>query len=208
MSVRRNNIAANSRGSKRGRRLQGTDRRIVAMVPKLLGDQITKRMTLPLQNVTTSAGGIVTVNFISSAAVQTAPASEWASFSARYQQYRVVNMRFILDPCFPVNTGLTSVTGHSQLYFADFIGTAAAGSAAAVISDERMKPFTSSKRIDFSANWLRNPNAKLWNPTTAAIPGANTYSIVYCSSATATMAVSQIYLVGIIEFIVEFRGSQ
>jgi hypothetical protein len=31
---------------------------------------------------------------------------------------------------------------------------------------------------------------------------------VYCSSTTATMAVSQIYLVGVIEFIVEFRGSQ
>jgi hypothetical protein len=207
--MRSNRLGANSRPSKRGRKPRGTGRRTVAIVPfSPIGDQIVKRMTLPLQNITTSAGGIVTVNFISSTSVQSAPASEWASFSARYQQYRVRGMKFILDPCFPVNTGLTAVTGHSQLYFADFIGTAAAGSAAAVISDERMISFTSSKRIAFSADWARNPNAKLWNPTSAAIPGANTFSIVYCSSTTATMAVSQIYLVGVIEFIVEFRGSQ
>jgi hypothetical protein len=205
--MRSNRLGANSRSSKRGRKPQRVGRRTVA-ISRPLGDCIIKRMTLPGQNITTSAGGIVAVNFFSSSLVQSAPASEWASFSARYQQYRVISMKFILDPCFPVNTGLTALTGHTQLYFADFIGTAAAGSAAAVISDERMIPHGSFKRITHSVNWSRNPNAKLWNPTSAAIPGANTYSIVYCSSTTASMAVSTIYLLGIVEFIVEFRGSQ
>jgi hypothetical protein len=115
-------------------------------------------------------------------------------------------------PTFPVNNGAAGIavsTGHSQLYVSDFIGTSVPASAAQVLSDEGSKVMCTYKPFVFEATWARNPNAKLWNPTTAAVPAANSYGIAWASNTNATlMTAAAPYFSYDVEWEVEFRGSQ
>jgi len=186
-------------------------RRKLAALP--VGDTIVKRMTLPsttANTISTTAGSIIALDTATSAAVvQSAPATEWASFAARYQQFRVRSVRLILEP---VNTvtyanGVVNVD-HSSLYSGDYIGTSVPGSAAQVFSDQKARLTNTSKRLSYTVDWSRNPNAKLWNPTNAALPAANNYGIAFASSAAAILAPSYTYFTRNVEWVVEFRGSQ
>jgi len=177
------------------------------------GDQIVKKLTSPSAVVSTNAGAIILLSTaVTSSQVQTLPATEWASFAARYQQFRVRQVRVRMMPVFPVNNGVAGIannTGHSQLYVADYIGASVPASAAQVLSDERCAVVSTAKGFTFAATWNKNPNAKLWNPTGAAIPAANLYGIAWASNAVATlMTASVAYFAYDVEWIVEFRGSQ
>lgn len=172
------------------------------------GDMLTKRMTISSNTIPTTAGGIIAVATYSNGTVQSNPATEWASFAARYQQFRVKSFTIRFLPVFPVNTGMTATTGHSSLYVSDFIGTALPGSAAQVLADERSRVFSTSKSWSYTVTSRRNPNALLWNPTSAALPAANSMSIAFASSTVATMPVSQTMGQIDFEFIIELRGAQ
>jgi len=177
------------------------------------GDQIVKKLTLPSLIVSTSAGAILALNTATtSSLVQSNPATEWASFAARYQQYRVRQVRVRMMPVFPVNqggAGLGVNTGHSQLYVADYIGASVPASAAQVLSDERAVVVSTAKGFTFVSTWTKNPNAKLWNPTGAAIPAANVFGIAWASNTNATLMTASVpYFAYDVEWIVEFRGSQ
>lgn len=169
------------------------------------GDIIVKRMTIPSQQITSTAAGAIGLLEITAALVQSNPASEWASFSARYQQYRVRSVKLVAAPRYPA---ATPSNGHSQLYVSDYIGTAAPSSAAQVLSDERAKAFSTSRPFEYMVTWSRNPNAKLWNPTSAALPAANSYAIALISSANASLPVSTVLMDVYYEYEVELRGSQ
>jgi len=169
------------------------------------GDVIVKRMTFPDGPITTSAGGLIVTATISDSTVQSSPASEWASFAARYQQYRVRAMRLIAKACFPVNT---STITHGSLFLADYIGSSGPTTPAQVLSDERGKVVDTYKDFVYEVDWSRNPNAKLWNPTSAVIPVANTFGIAYASQATPVLAAAANYFSATLEWLVEFRGSQ
>jgi len=198
-------LGANSRSSKRGRKAQRPVRRNVPMGLRLEGDIIIKRMTIPSQSISSTAGNIIAVTTLSDTLVQSSPASEWASFAARYQQYRVRAMHVVLVPLFVVNA---TTTAQNSMYYADFIGTATPGSAAQVLSDERAVIKGSCEKHTVTVTWALNPNAKLWNPTSAVIPAANSYGVALCSSTVATLTVSTVQFTYSIIFEVEFRGSQ
>jgi hypothetical protein len=100
------------------------------------GDQIVKRLTLPGSVLATGAGAAIPVTVVASSTVQNAPATEWASFAARYQQYRVRAIRIRGKAIQPIQTA-TSV--HSVLYRGDYIGASVPGSASQVLSDEKLK---------------------------------------------------------------------
>jgi len=171
------------------------------------GDVIQKRFTLP-GTLSSTAGAIVGVTSFKASGVETSPATEWASFAARYQQYRVKSIHFIGDPCSNVN-GFSNNEFNSQMYVGDYINASVPGSAAQVLSDERAIVVSTAKRINFLVTSSRNPNAMLWNPTSATLPAANDYSIVMASStATGLLPLSSAIYVYVIEWIVEFRGSQ
>lgn len=177
-----------------------------------LGDTVVKRMTLPGGAIPTTAGAIVAVNTgTTSALVQSAPATEFASFAARYQQYRVRQIRLRLSPVYPANgTPLAAGNvGHSQMYVSDYIGTSVPGTAAQILADEGGTAHPTNRVITFTATWAKNPNAKLWNPTNAAVPAANLFGISFASNPTAGLMVAACnYFVSDTEWIVEFRGSQ
>jgi len=175
------------------------------------GDIIVKRMTLPGIIVSSTAGQVIAVNTATDTTlVQSAPASEWASFAARYQQYRVRSVTMIMEPVFPGSGTPVGVAadGHGALYVSDFIGGSVPGSAAQVLSDEGAVCSGTSKRIVYTVDWARNPNAKLWNPTSAVIPTANSFGIAYASDTTTVLVASTNYFVRTTLWEVEFRGSQ
>lgn len=176
------------------------------------GDIIVKKMTLSSQAIACSAGAIIPVTTsVTSSLVQSAAAAEWSSFAARYQQYRVRKVRVRAFPTSRVN-GLNSAgqdVSLSSLYVADYIGGSAPTTAAQVLSDEGAKVVSTGDNFVFQADWRRNPNAKLWNPTNAAIPTANQFGIAWASSTlTGFMPANATQFTYDVEWEVEFRGAQ
>jgi hypothetical protein len=177
-------------------------------VPRSLesaGDQIVKRMTLGGPVLATGAGTVIGIQGLTSTQVQSIPAAEWASFASRYQQYRVRAVRVRGKATNPVQS---ATVVHSVLYRGDYIGSAAPGTAAQVLSDENSEENATCKDFTDVVTWARNPNARLWNPTNAAIPAANTFAWVCASPSTPALTTATTYYALVYEWEVEFRGSQ
>jgi hypothetical protein len=169
------------------------------------GDQIVKRMTFEPLSLTTGAGTVIAVSGFTSGNVQSFPATEWASFAARYQQYRVRALRVTGKATQPIQTTTIS---HSNLYRGDYIGTSAPTSAPQVLSDESVRINATCKDFTDVVTWSRNPNAKLWNPTSAIVPAANQFAWVCASTTTPPLTTATTYYAIVAEWEVEFRGSQ
>jgi hypothetical protein len=178
-------------------------------IPQQPGDIIVKRMTLPNLSISSTAGNIIAVSTsTTSAQVQSAPATEFTSFAARYQQYRVRSVKIIAIPVRSVNTVTADNDNITSLYMGDFIGSSIPTTAAQVLADERSRIVATNVRWTFVADWNRNPNAKLWNPTSAAVPTANLFGIAFASSTASPLLASALIFTYQVEWIVEFRGSQ
>jgi len=169
------------------------------------GDQIVKRMSFSTLVLATGAGTAIPVTVVTSSDVQSIPATEWASFSARYQQYRVRAIRVTGKAIQPVQTATIS---HSALFRGDYIGDSPPGGFAQVLADERVKDNSTFKDFRDTITWKRNPNARLWNPTSAAIPAANQYAWVCASATPPVLTTATTYYALVVEWEVEFRGSQ
>jgi hypothetical protein len=169
------------------------------------GDQIVKRFTFGGGVFATGAGTTLIVTSVTSALVQSAPATEWASFAARYQQYRVRAIKVTGKAINPVETATIT---HGLLYRGDYIGSATPASAVQVLSDEKVKVVTTNKDFTDIVTWQRNPNAQLWNPTSAAIPVANQFAWVSATPALPALTTATTYYGVVFEWEVEFRGSQ
>lgn len=173
------------------------------------GDVIVKRLTLPGVLLNTVVGtGVIGVGTFNSGECQSAPASEFASFAARYQQYRVRSFKLVGKAMHPTCDAV--VSQHSCLYLSDFIGSSAPSTAAQVLSDEGSRQVETCKDFTFSTTWARNPNAKLWAPTSAAIPTANLLNIAQGGDPAVNMtaAAAQPIYICHLEWEVEFRGAQ
>jgi hypothetical protein len=194
-----------SRGNKS--RKAGRTRASVAFSKQIenAGDQIVKRMTLSGQSFATGAGTVLPVQAYTSGEVQSLPAAEWASFAARYQQYRVRAIRVTGKATQPIQSATIS---HSVLYRGDYLGAAVPGSAAQVLSDEEVKSCGTTRDFTDVVTWKRNPNARLWNPTSAAIPTANSFAWVGASPTLPALTTATTYYALVVEWEVEFRGSQ
>jgi hypothetical protein len=187
------------KGGRRNKSTQG------AFVISKAGDQIVKRMTVPSLAITTGAGTVLPITSITSSQVQSDPATEWASFAARYQQYRVRAIRVVGKAIQPVQN---PTVAHSSFYRGDFIGSSAPGTSAQVFSDENVKVCGTYRDFTDIVTWVRNPNAKLWNPTSASVPTANQFAWVGASATNPLLTTATTYYAVSVEFEVEFRGSQ
>jgi len=195
-----------SRTTKPMRKQKGQRQRgVTAFSIEIAGDQIVKRMSYPSYALSTGAGTAIAVYPIGSGTVQSAPATEWASFAARYQQYRVRAIRVRGKAVNPVQTATLT---HGVLFRGDYIGAAIPASAAQVLSDENVQECTTCKDFSDVVTWQKNPNAKLWNPTTSPIPVANTFAWAAASNATPVLTTATTYYALVTEWEVEFRGSQ
>jgi hypothetical protein len=169
------------------------------------GDVIVKRLTLPALTLATGAGTSIPVTVYKSGDVQSVSATEWASFAARYQQFRVRAIRVRGKATQPVQL---ATVAHSTLYQGDFIGSSTPSTAVQIFSDEHVKETATYKDFTYVATWSRNPNAKLWNPTASTPASANQFAIAVASPATPALTTATTYYAVTEEWEVEFRGSQ
>jgi hypothetical protein len=176
-----------------------------AAIGKDSGDCIVKRFTFPGNALATNAGTTIPITTVKASSVQAFPATEWASFASRYQQYRVRAIRVSGKATQPVQT---AAIAHSVLYRGDYLGSATPGTAAQVLSDEEVKFNATCKDFDDVVTWKRNPNARLWNPTSAAVPTVNDYGWVCASPSMPALTTATTYYAYVVEWEVEFRGSQ
>lgn len=177
-----------------------------------LSDVIVKNMIIQSQVMTTSAFGIinVTTNQQSDQCSQF-PSGSWASYAARYGQYRVREMAIHCKPTLKTNSciGVAPYNLLSVMYFSEFQSTNIPTSAGVICADSKFKQFSTGSSFTYKANWDRNPNAKLWSPTNAAIPVDRRYGIAYCSHTNVNLLpVNTILYCFTMEFIVEFADPQ
>jgi hypothetical protein len=178
--------------------------RRAAFVIRNAGDQIVKRITFPNSTLATGAGTTIPITTISSSVAESS-GTEFASFAARYQQYRVRAIRVTGKATQPIQTATVT---HSVLYRGDHIGISAPTSAAQVLSDENVRMCATNVSFTDIVTWVRNPNAQLWNPTSAALPVANAFSWSAVSADVPLLLTATTYYALSAEFEVEFRGSQ
>jgi len=200
--MRRGNQHARKAARKQGQ--QAPSRRLAFSIESA-GDQIVKRMTFNGLVLATGAGTAIPVTSVTSAQVVTSPATEWTSFAARYQQYRVRAIRVRGKAVNPVQSATVT---HSVLYRGDYVGISAPANAAQVLADENVEEVATCKDFQDVVGWQRNPNAKLWNPTSAVPPAANQFSWVCATPVTPALTTATTYYAYTVEWEVEFRGSQ
>jgi hypothetical protein len=169
------------------------------------GDQIVKRFTFPNKVLATGAGTAIPLTSVFSDDCEGDPATEWASFAARYQQYRIRAIRVTGKATQPVQSATLT---HSVLYRGDYIGASTPASNVQVLSDENVKLVGTDRDFLDIVTWSRNPNAKLWNPTSGSLPAANRFAWVCASATTPALTTATTYYALVVEWEVEFRGSQ
>jgi len=176
-----------------------------------MGDTIVKRMTFPNQSLTLDGSGNVPLTTYDASLVFGGPATEFASFAARYQQYRVRSVKVTFTPLYNVAFQI-AVGGTTapvlQVYSSDFIGISVPSSSAQVLADERALIHNTATTFVAKADWTRNPNARLWNPVSAAIPAANDYGVAVASNTSSSASPDNGVMSVSVEFIVELRGAQ
>jgi hypothetical protein len=198
---------------KKSRNNADTNMLVVPRSIAFSGDVVVKRMTLHGTLSTVAATGyIFDASTFTTGYVESAPATEWASFAARYQQYRVRSFSVTFLPNF--NTSDTAIAGNIPLVhlaISDYIGATAPTTIAQIIADERaVVRSAGGGAFAYEADWSRNPNAKLWNTTNSgALPTANQYGIACGSFNSVSLGGSSLpYYDYVIAWDVELRGSQ
>jgi len=169
------------------------------------GDIVRKRITSAIAASSTGAGTTIPVTSINSDLARTT-GTEFASFASRYQEFRVMAIRVTFLPRYNVSD-LSGALPLGAFLVGDYIAGNTPISANQLLSDERSVSHTTASLFSYEVTWSGNPNAKLWNATNVAIPTANLYSVVY-GSIISVLLTGTVYYNLIIEWIVEFRGSQ
>jgi hypothetical protein len=150
---------------------------------------IVRRRLVSTSTLSTSAGGFITANNVTTDAAR--GTSDFASFQARYLQFRVRAMRMRLVPLVDVTTAVTAgggaVTPHPTcLAFAAYRGGNTYTSFASVLTGASGKFFNGRERvIEYIADWKANPDAKLWCDTNAAIPVEQRFGVQFQDTGTA-----------------------
>jgi len=162
-------------------------------------------MTFENNVLATGGGTTIPITSLTTDQVRSGPAAEWSSFAARYQQFRVRAIRIKGYTTQPVQTATVT---HGVLFRADYLGTAVPSTAVQVFSDEACRTGATYKDFVDIVTWKLNPNAELWNPTSAAIPAANQFAWVCASATTPALTTGTTYFAYTVEWEVEFRGSQ
>jgi len=166
------------------------------------GDIIVKRMTIPL--AAQPSGGVIPIQTLSS---NPTTATEWSSFAARYQQFRVRRIILVYKALTKYNAA-ASANLHDTIAVGEFLGTSVPTTYAQIVSDEKGQVFGTNQDIRFEADWSRNPNAKLWAPTSATLPSQNRFAIVYGSGGNVVLNNGVVYYAGVQYIDVELRGAQ
>jgi hypothetical protein len=137
--------------------------------------------------------------------------TEFASYAARYSEYRIKRMRMHFIATHPTNVPTaTDTADHGAIFVGQSEQGPVVGSGQQVMSLFKRQVHPTSQSFIFHSDWSQNPNAKLWNAVGAIVVAANNFSIQWGTPAFANNAVvaSTDYYSCFLEWDVEFRGQQ
>jgi len=171
--------------------------------PKTSGN-IVRRSFAVGQDISSTAGGAITLTALSGQAVITALGTEWTNFAQEFQQFRITR---IATRFFPSTTSATSVTGPYQagMYgcsFAGFVPT----TASTLAQGKPLLKWSTLDECEVTIHGSRFPNSKLWNIYNVAIPADRDYGFAYTNAGT--LAASSRIFSTLIELSAEFQGPQ
>lgn len=171
----------------------------------LEGSSIVKRMTYQTQ-VTSSGAGAAIIS-INSGDVRANPAVEWASFAARYTDYRVLAMKLTYLPRYK-----TAVNDGTNTLYAAGAGVTWTDPAGSVVVTTVAQGYAleSSKLCDGCTRFkvaMRATQVEhmMFNSTGVTIPAANNMRLGFVIGALDNSTLYGNYFV---EWVVELRGSQ
>jgi hypothetical protein len=169
------------------------------------GDVVFKRMSYGGISLQTNSSGNIPVSVVSSATVQSLPATEWVSFANRYQFYRIRALRVQAVPLYPVNT---TAIPHGILARGCVMNAYYPAQYENIVALESSKASGTFEHFTDVLTWDSNPNARLWNSTINAPIPANQFAWVASSNNAIAQAISTVYYILFVQWDVEFRGSQ
>jgi len=151
-----------------------------------------------MQAVTLNGSGILTVTTWASALLTTL-ALEWGDYTPRWQNYEVLEFMVHFFPRWPVNTGMAINLSHSVMFSSTYTGPNAPATLANVRADYSARHYITNKAFTVRINNSKSPNARLQNPTNAAMPTANQLGIALATSdltnyLPVSVPVGQVYL--------------
>jgi hypothetical protein len=162
--------------------------------------------------VSTAGTGFIAAGFVTSDQARSL-GSDFASFAARYTQFRVRAVRMRMYPLVDANTAVTAgggaVTPHpTAIAMAAYKSNLSYGTYSSVCTGNNAKIFQGRERcIEYSIDWSNYPDAKFWSASNAAIPTDQVYGFQYQDSGTApASAVSTTYYRTVLDWIVEFTS--
>jgi len=201
MLSRKNKMGPRS-ASARNRNRQVSGRRTVAT------DTEIRVCTGALGVITTTAAGIIAPTAVASGAVF-GSSTEFASYAARFDQYRVKKLKIYFIACHPEQVPTaTDTADHGALFVGQSEMGAVVGTGQQVMSLYKRQVRPTYASFSFTGTWDRNPNCKLWSQTNAVPAGTNQFSVQWGTPAFANNAVvaSTDYFSLFAEWTVEFRG--
>lgn len=160
-----------------------------------------RRMALSYSTLSTGVGGTLAWSAIANTSNVQVSCPDFASCANIYGAYRVRAMEVHLLPAFVVNT--TAVTVPLCVATCTFQAGAAPANYAAIVDGSNVQMLSGYKQYKLTCDDRRDPNARLWTPTSAAVPTGNNFGIVICGSTTTSTASTLIWAVqawAVVEF--------
>jgi len=161
-----------------------------------------RRMALPVGTLSTGVGGVVAATtLVSSASVQsTAP--DFASCANLYTSYRIRALEVKVLPFFPVNT--TAVTVPALIAVCPFQNSGIPVTLASILDATDSQCCSGYRSYTFTADWGRDPNAKLWTLTNTAVAAGSSFGVCCIGFATGSTASTPVWAL-IAYAVVEFQ---
>lgn len=148
-------------------------------------ETLVRRLTTVNGSISTGVTGLIAPGNIASAGVT--GTNEWASYAARFTNYRVRSIEVQGRPNLPVNT---TAIGMTQMYICPFVGGAVPVLAATIWSNPEAKFFGTHKSFGIKTIIPKIMlDAKLFTSVSAAIPAGDQFGLAFIGS-TSTGAVS------------------
>lgn len=183
---------------KKGRMLSGRKTNWTRLVgPQRANSSEVRRLTTIPGSQTTTASGSITLRFTNSSV---SGAQEWSSYSARYVEARVLSIRVHISPLEPA----TSISNGTGVFGTDRSGGVASTTFAQVWALQAPKLYTTQmvKPFTYEARAIDLEDQD-FSPTSSA--PVLSFGI---NGSFTSLSFSQVALFVLVEYMVEFRGTQ
>jgi hypothetical protein len=192
--------AATSQGGRRRKGREDGERPLRNHLNSQL-DAILRKMIIS-GTITATAGGLITMNSISSSQVSTS--TDWSSASGLYSQYRVRQIILRMIPTQTTSSPLTSyqIAIAMARYYGTSTGLATSFNHLAAEPGSLIK--SSLEEFRMETNFSGFPDGQLWTAANTSIAATETYGFNFRGTGNVALVASSVVFEYVVEYFVEF----